>query len=100
MPTYDYGCRVCGHQFEVFEGIRNDGLKPCPACGKKGARRLIGTGAGLIFKGSGFYVTDYGRSSRGGGNGGVRKSGEKDERQPKSETKTPEKEKKKEESKK
>ena len=71
MPTYDYGCRECGHQFELFEGIRNDGPKRCPACGRKGARRLIGKGAGLIFKGSGFYATDYGR---GGSNGGRQSS--------------------------
>jgi putative FmdB family regulatory protein len=96
MPTYDYGCRECGHQFELFEGIRNDGPKRCPACGRKVARRLIGKGAGLIFKGSGFYVTDYGR---GGSNGGTRTE-KKDAKEPREEIKAPEKGKKKEESKK
>jgi len=62
MPTYDYTCSGCGHRFERFEAIRDDGLKGCPRCGKKKARRLLGTGAGIIFKGSGFYVTDYKRS--------------------------------------
>src|SRR5207248_9740788 len=53
MPTYDYACKGCGHRFERFEGIHDDGTKPCPKCGKKKARRMLGAGAGLIFKGSG-----------------------------------------------
>ena len=59
MPTYDYLCAACGHTFERFESIRDDGLKACEKCKKKKARRRMGTGAGLIFKGSGFYTTDY-----------------------------------------
>ena len=58
MPTYDYACKGCGHRFERFEGIHDDGAKECPKCHKKKARRMIGTGAGLIFKGAGFYTTD------------------------------------------
>jgi putative FmdB family regulatory protein len=61
MPTYDYSCSGCGHRFEKFEGMADDGPKPCPRCGKKKARRMLGVGAGIIFKGSGFYVTDYKR---------------------------------------
>lgn len=60
MPTYDYGCATCGHRFEVFEGITASAPRECPACGKK-ARRLISAGSGFIFKGAGFYTTDYAR---------------------------------------
>lgn len=59
MPTYEYKCDACGHQFDQFQSIKAEPLKKCPACGKAKLRRLIGTGAGLIFKGSGFYITDY-----------------------------------------
>jgi putative FmdB family regulatory protein len=59
MPTYEYKCSACGHQFEKFQSITADPLKKCPKCGKNKLQRLIGTGAGLIFKGSGFYITDY-----------------------------------------
>jgi putative FmdB family regulatory protein len=59
VPTYDYYCPACKHSFERFESIGDDGAKACPKCGKKKAKRRLGTGAGLIFKGSGFYVTDY-----------------------------------------
>ncbi len=59
MPTYDYYCASCKHTFERFEPIGDEGAKACPQCGKKKAKRRLGTGAGLIFKGSGFYVTDY-----------------------------------------
>jgi putative FmdB family regulatory protein len=59
MPTYEYECDACGHKFEKFQSITADAIKKCPVCGKKKVRRLIGTGAGLIFKGSGFYITDY-----------------------------------------
>jgi putative FmdB family regulatory protein len=58
VPTYEYECRQCGHRFETFQSMKDEALKVCPKCG--GAlRRLIGTGAGIIFKGSGFYQTDY-----------------------------------------
>jgi putative FmdB family regulatory protein len=59
VPTYDYYCPACKHSFERFESIGDDRAKECPKCGKKKAKRRLGTGAGLIFKGSGFYVTDY-----------------------------------------
>jgi putative FmdB family regulatory protein len=59
MPTYEYKCEACGHKFERFQSIMAGPIKQCPACKKNKARRLIGTGAGLIFKGSGFYITDY-----------------------------------------
>jgi len=59
MPTYDYKCDACGHAFELFQSITAAPVRKCPACGKKEVRRLIGTGAGVIFKGSGFYCTDY-----------------------------------------
>ena len=59
MPTYDYKCKACGHQFEQFQSMKDATLKKCPACGKNALERLIGTGAAVIFKGSGFYQTDY-----------------------------------------
>ena len=59
MPTYDYKCAACDHAWELFQSIKAEPEKKCPSCGKKKAKRLIGTGAGLIFKGSGFYITDY-----------------------------------------
>lgn len=59
MPTYDYECDACGHAFEQFQSITAPAIKRCPSCGKRKVRRLIGTGAGVIFKGSGFYSTDY-----------------------------------------
>ena len=63
MPTYDYECSACGHRFEIFEKVHEGGPKPCPKCGKKKTHRQLGTGAGVIFKGSGFHVTDYRRGS-------------------------------------
>ena len=59
MPTYDYKCDACGHAFEQFQSMSAAPIKKCPKCGKLKVKRLIGTGAGLIFKGSGFYITDY-----------------------------------------
>jgi len=59
MPTYEYKCAACGHGFEKFQSIKADPIKTCPECGQDQVQRLIGTGAGLIFKGSGFYITDY-----------------------------------------
>ena len=58
MPTYDYRCEDCGHRFEHFQSMKDEPLKVCPECSGK-VKRLIGTGAGIIFKGSGFYETDY-----------------------------------------
>ena len=59
MPTYDYECDACKHAFEEFQSMMDKPLKKCPKCGKSKLRRLIGTGAAIIFKGSGFYQTDY-----------------------------------------
>ena len=59
MPTYDYECDACGHKFEEFQSMSDKLLKKCPACKKNKLRRLLGTGAAIIFKGSGFYQTDY-----------------------------------------
>jgi putative FmdB family regulatory protein len=59
MPTYDYRCDACGHEFEEFQSITAKSLRKCPLCGKLKLVRLIGTGAGVIFKGSGFWQTDY-----------------------------------------
>ncbi len=59
MPTYDYVCRACGHEFELFQSMTDPVKRKCPECGKAKLERLIGTGAGVIFKGSGFYQTDY-----------------------------------------
>jgi putative FmdB family regulatory protein len=59
MPTYEYQCEACNHRFEKFQSITSAPIKKCPECGKSKVRRLIGTGAGLLFKGSGFYITDY-----------------------------------------
>ena len=59
MPTYEYKCDACGYAFERFHSMTAEPIKRCPACGTAKVKRLIGTGAGLIFKGSGFYITDY-----------------------------------------
>ena len=59
MPTYEYECEACGHAFEQFQSITAPPIKKCPNCDKKKVKRLLGTGAGLIFKGKGFYITDY-----------------------------------------
>jgi putative FmdB family regulatory protein len=62
MPTYDYRCEGCGHAFEHFQSMASRRLKTCPRCKKPRLVRLVGSGAGLIFKGSGFYETDYRRA--------------------------------------
>lgn len=59
MPTYDYICDACEHAWELFQKITDDPVKKCPECGKRKAVRQFGTGAALVFKGSGFYETDY-----------------------------------------
>ena len=59
MPTYEYICEACGHELEEFQMMSAKPLTDCPECGKSTLKRLIGTGAGVIFKGSGFYETDY-----------------------------------------
>jgi len=59
MPTYEYQCNACGHEFELFQSMTAPVKKKCPECGKLKLARLIGTGAGVLFRGSGFYETDY-----------------------------------------
>jgi len=59
MPTYEYECDACGHVFDVFQSITEPKKKKCPECGKPKLRRLFGAGAAVVFKGSGFYQTDY-----------------------------------------
>jgi putative FmdB family regulatory protein len=59
MPTYDYMCESCGHEFEQFQSIKARPIRRCPRCGKTALKRLIGVGAAVIFKGPGFYQTDY-----------------------------------------
>jgi len=59
MPTYEYVCNNCQHEFEQFQSMKARPIRKCPECGKLSLQRLIGAGAGIIFKGSGFYQTDY-----------------------------------------
>ena len=59
MPTYEYECDGCGHRFDEFQSFKDETLKTCPKCAKDTLRRLFGTGAAILFKGSGFYETDY-----------------------------------------
>lgn len=59
MPTYDYLCKTCGHRFEKFQSITSEPVHVCPKCSKENVTRLMSGGMGLIFKGSGFYITDY-----------------------------------------
>ncbi len=59
MPTYDYECKYCTNAFEHFQAIHAPKLRKCPSCGRHGLQRLIGSGGGIVFKGSGFYETDY-----------------------------------------
>jgi putative FmdB family regulatory protein len=73
MPTYDYKCKHCKHEFEDFQPITADPLRVCPKCNKNGLERLIGAGAGIIFRGSGFYITDY---KRGGASSASQKATE------------------------
>ena len=72
MPTYEYECRECGHTFERFQGINEDPIRKCPECAG-GVRRLISTGGGLVFKGPGFYATDYRSRSTGPSEGADKK---------------------------
>ena len=67
MPTYEYACAACGNEFERFESITAKPDKSCPKCNKKKAERRISGGGGFLFKGSGFYVTDYKKSGSSSG---------------------------------
>ena len=83
MPTYEYACPKCGHEFEQFQSMLDEPLKKCPQCKKTGVKRLVGGGAGLIFKGTGFYITDYKTKK-----GTPHKDGGSDSRAASSESKT------------
>lgn len=78
MPTYDYKCQKCGHRFELFQTMSAEPLTKCPECAGK-VKRLIGSGSGIIFKGSGFYCTDYKKPTGGGGSEAKDKAAEKAE---------------------
>lgn len=65
MPTYEYECQSCGHKYELSQKMSDKPVKKCPKCGKKTGKRLISAGAGIIFKGSGFYANDYKKKSHG-----------------------------------
>ena len=90
MPTYEYQCDACRHRFEHFQMISDAPLRKCPRCSKKRLQRLIGCGAGIIFKGAGFYETDYKRKSapasaesgKSSGDNGGKASAAKSESQP------------------
>lgn len=88
MPTYDYVCDACGHEFEEFQSITEAVLRKCPECKKLKLRRLFGTGAAVVFKGSGFYQTDYRSESY---KSGAEKDKPKSEKSEKSETKSTDK---------
>lgn len=85
MPTYEYRCNACGSRFEEFQKMSDDPVETCPECGEDEAERLMSAGAGVVFKGSGFYETDYKRSGQpesgqgdgdAGGDGGESPSGD------------------------
>ena len=88
MPTYDYACKTCGHRFEYFQSITSDALKTCPESeciqedpekkGKGEVKRLVSGGAGLVFKGEGFYLTDYVKKSGGEKSEGKKESSSKE----------------------
>ncbi|TVR46971.1 MAG: zinc ribbon domain-containing protein [Puniceicoccaceae bacterium] len=72
MPTYEYACRSCDHSFEIFQSMKDEPLSDCPSCRQPQLRRLIGGGAGILFKGSGFYETDYKRPAATGSEGAAK----------------------------
>lgn len=93
MPTYDYVCEACDHEFELFQSIKDSVKRKCPECGRLKLRRLIGPGAAIVFKGSGFYETDYRSESYKKGAAADKKS--KSDSSAKSDTKSKDKGKKK-----
>lgn len=88
MPTYDYVCGGCDYQFELFQSITAKPIRKCPKCGRVGVQRLIGAGAGILFKGSGFYETDYrSESYKKAKEGEIKSSTDKSATEKKTETK-------------
>jgi putative FmdB family regulatory protein len=77
MPTYEYLCTKCGHEMEAFQSMKDEPLKLCPACKRRALKRKVGGGAGLIFKGTGFYITDYKKKSGGKSDSGEPKPASK-----------------------
>lgn len=73
MPTYEYQCTKCGHELEAFHSMKDAPLRRCPACNKSALKRKVGGGAGLIFKGTGFYITDYKKKPAGKSDAGPAK---------------------------
>ena len=90
MPTYDYMCESCEYEFEQFQSITAKPLRKCPKCGKRELKRLIGAGAGVIFKGPGFYQTDYRSEGYKKAQENEKKTTDKDTGKKESETKTAE----------
>ena len=90
MPTYAYQCKSCNYEFEEFQSISEPPLDECPSCKKHTVIRIIGGGAGLVFKGSGFYLTDYKKSSPSTSNtsGTAQKSEKKTDLKPESKPET------------
>jgi putative FmdB family regulatory protein len=86
MPTYDYHCKECGHTFDEFQSINADPLLVCPQCARPALRRILSGGTGMIFKGSGFYLTDYKKSSNEGKETAPPKDKSKPKKDPKSES--------------
>lgn len=82
MPTYEYLCDNCGYEFERFQAITAKSLRKCPKCGKKELKRLIGAGAGVIFKGPGFYQTDYRSESYKKAEKSEKKTGDTEKKEP------------------
>ena len=88
MPTYDYNCDGCGHEFEEWQSFKDDPLTKCPLCKKNKLRRLFGGGGAIIFKGGGFYETDYRRAGEKNGKAESGDAAEAPKAESKTETKT------------
>lgn len=89
MPSYDYKCRECGYTFEEFQSMKDDLLTVCPSCGKPALKRLMAGGVGMIFKGSGFYLTDYKKTGSSSSSSSIASSSDTTPTSKDSNTKTP-----------